>query len=462
MDDPRSTSAANLLALAEWAAAIDVEHIPPAVLRKAARLLADDLAATIGARDEPEVRRFHDRTLKRPARPEATVWRGGSGRTDRLSAAVANAVAADWLELDEGYRRTPCHGGLYVLPALLAHAEATRMPWGDVLRTLVLAYEIVTRVALAWQPRRLTMQAHGRFAAVGTAAAIGLATRLGAGELASAIGAAATLIGPAPRSHLEEGVMVRNVWPASGAWNGMMAVEWAVCGIVGATTALHDVYGTVLDGEAHPQELVAELGDRWAVLDGYTKVYACCQHLHSAVEAALDLRAAHAEVADAQGIAGICVECHPLALSLADAAPQTTLGARFSMPHAVAAALVIGEGGASAFSAPSLQDAPIARLRELVDMRPWTGALEPPSDRPARVIVTLRNGREVDAQCLSARGGPDRPLPEDTWRAKMLALAAPAYPAIVDVFDVLVLCDGHSLARDWAEITAHSSGRPAA
>lgn len=462
MSDLRSTSAANLLALAGWAAAIEVEHIHLGVLRKAARLLADDLAATIGARDEPEVRRFHDRVLQRAAPPEATVWRGGAGRTDRLSAAVANAVAADWLELDEGYRRTPCHGGLYVLPALLAHAEATRMPWGSVLRTLVLGYEIVARIALAWRPRRMTMQAHGRFAAVGAAAALGLATRLAAGELASAIGAAATLIGPAPRAHLEEGVLVRNAWPASGAWNGMMAVEWAACGIAGAATALHDVYGTVLDGEAHPEELVAQLGERWAVLDGYTKVYACCQHLHSAVEAALDLRVRHAEAASASEIAGISVECHPLALSLADAAPQTTLGAKFSMPHAVAAALALGDGGANAFSAPSLQDPLIVRLRNLVDMRPWTGALEPPNDRPARVCLKLRNGRAVAAQCLSARGGPDRPLPEDTWRAKMLALAVPAYPAIVEVFDVLVHCDGHSLSRDWADIARHASGRPVA
>ena len=32
------------------------------------------------------------------------------------------------------------------------------------------------------------------------------------------------------------------------------------------------------------------LGDAWAILDGYMKIYACCQHLHSLVEAALDVR----------------------------------------------------------------------------------------------------------------------------------------------------------------------------
>lgn len=452
MNDPRTTSAAHLQTLAEWTASVEIAHIPPAVLRKAARLLADDLAATIGARDEPEVRRFHGRVLQRRASPEATVWNGAGVRTDRLWAAVANAVAADWLELDEGYRPTPCHGGLYVLPALLAHAEATRMQFGDVLRALVLGYEIVTRVALTWRPRRMTMQAHGRFAAIGAAAGIGVATRLEARELAMSLGAAATVIGPSPRSHLEAGVLMRNAWPASGAWNGMMAIEWANCGITGAPTALHDVYGTVLDGDARPAELVAQLGDRWAVLDGYTKVYACCQHLHSAVEAAVDLRGRHPDAASVQDIKEIRVECHPLARSLSDATPHTTLGAKFSMPHAVAAALVFGDGGAMAFSAQVLHDPTVARLRRLVKMRAWTGGLEPPNDRPARIVVTLRAGREVTGECLSARGGPDRPLPEDAWRDKMLALAVPAYPAIVEVFDVLVHCDSASLDRSWLEI----------
>ncbi len=452
MNDPRIASAANLQRLAEWAVAVELAHIPPAVLRKAARLLADDLAATIGARDEPEIGRFHQRVLQRQATAEATVWNGGKSRTDRISAAVANALAADWLELDEGYRPTPCHGGLYVLPALLAHAEATRMQFGDVLRALVLAYEIVTRVALTWRPRRMTMQAHGRFAAIGAAAAIGVAARLDPRALAMALGSAATLIGPGPRSHLEAGVLMRNAWPASGAWNGMMAIEWADCGITGAPTALHDVYGTVLDCETHPAELVAQLGERWAVLDGYTKVYACCQHLHSAVEAAVDLRDRHPEEASVQHIEEICVECHPLALSLADATPQTTLGAKFSMPHAVAAALVLGDGGAKAFSHQALHDPAIARLRCLVKMRPWTGPLEPPNDRPARILVSLGSGTELTGECLSARGGPDRPLPQDVWRDKMLALAVPAYPAIANVFDVLVHCDARSLARPWHEI----------
>ena len=200
--------------------------------------MADDLAAIVGARDEPEVAAFHARALGRARLAEATVFRGGRRRTDRLSAAVANAVAADWLELDEGYRMAPCHAGLYVLPALLAEAEASNLPFREMLRALVLGYEIATRVARAWTPRAMNMQSHGRYSAVGAAAGVALARGADARLLVAALGTAVTLTGPSPRNHLAEGILARNVWPAAGAWSGSMAVDWAECGIAGAARRL--------------------------------------------------------------------------------------------------------------------------------------------------------------------------------------------------------------------------------
>ena len=458
MNNVRKASGEGVRALMYWANGIEVGDIPPSVLQKAARILADDLAAMIGARDEPEVARFHKAILGQVRPAEATVLRGGRPRTDRVSAAVANAVAADWLELDEGYRPTPCHAGLYVLPALLAHAEAGNLRCDEMLRALVLGYEFVTRIARSWIPSAMTMQSHGRYGAIGAAAGVGFASRLAAEPLLAALGGAATLIGPGPRNHLAEGVLVRNVWPASAAWNGMMAVEWARCGIGGIPEAFYDVYSTVLGGEAQPEQLTEGLEERWAVLEGYTKIYACCQHLHSAVEAALDLRAREPGLAAPGAIASVAVETHPLALPLADPTPRTTLGAKFSMPHSVAAALLRGNGGATAFDAHALEDPAIRELRVRVSTSAWMPSLPPPNDRPARVSVQLHDGRTVTSECLSSRGGPDRPLPADTWAEKMHALAAPAYPGIVNVFKKLVRCQPACLAQRWPDTVLEIAG----
>ena len=106
--------------LLEWAHAARAASIPEAVLRKAAMVIADNIAAAVAARAEPEVERVHEQLLAAGGRAEATLFRGGAQRTDRISAALGNGIAGSWCELDEGYRLAPCHAGLYTLPALLA------------------------------------------------------------------------------------------------------------------------------------------------------------------------------------------------------------------------------------------------------------------------------------------------------------------------------------------------------
>lgn len=441
----RDETIEQLTGLVRWA--WEQRSLPPAVRARSAQVLADDLAATIAARDEPEVAAFQRRTLETAALAEATIWRGGQARTDRMSAAVANALAGDWLELDEGYRPVACHAGLYVLPALLAEAEATDLTCADVLHALAIGYEVVTRIARAWTQRELTMQAHGRYAALGAAAGLALARRLDERQMLSALGAAATFIGPAPRNHLEEGVLIRNAWPASGAWHGFMSLEWSRCGMGGAPGALFDVYSTVLGGQVDPSRLTQALGGSWAVMEGYTKVFACCQHLHAAVQAALEF--APLAVEEVQAIE---VRCHPLAMAFAESRPATSLGAKFSMPHAVAATLVLGTGGAPAFAAGTLHDPRIAALRGKVVMSSWQGDLAPPNDRPARVLVSLHDGRRLESECLSAPGTPANPLPADAWRAKVRELAAPAYPRFPDVMDELFAGEAHRLAQPWRDV----------
>lgn len=451
-DDGRAEIAAGVRRLIDWAAGCTLADIPKPVLERAATVLADDLAAMIGARDEPEVAKFHARVIERARHHEATVLRGGRARVARIDAAVANAVAADWLELDEGYRPTPCHAGLYVLPALLATAEAENRRCDELLRAITLGYEVVTRIARAWRPRALNMQSHGRYSAIGAAAAAALLQRLDADTMFQAVTAAATLTNPSPRSHLVAGALVRNVWPAHGAWSGMMAVEWAGCGIGGAPDAFFDVYSDVLGGTPEPAVLTKELGASWALLEGYTKIHACCQHLHATVEALLELRPALLAAAPLDGIEAIDIATHALARPLMNPRPDTTLGAKFSMPHAVAAALVMGSGGAEAFASDTLARHDIDALRQRVRVKAYSPELPPPNDRPARAFVRLRDGRTLTAECLSARGGADRPLPPETVTEKLVQLAAPVYPAIEGTLSPVRALDSRTLGRGWREL----------
>ena len=439
-------------ALTTWAEDVEIGAMPAAVLERALAVLCDDLAVIVGARDEPEVAAFHRNVLDRAERREATVFRGGRPMTDRISAAVANAVAADWLELDEGYRITPCHAGLHVIPALAATAEARDLPLADVLRALVLGYEIVTRVARCWEPPHFNHQTHARYGAVGACAAVALALRASAPLVQSALAAAATLTTAGPRSHLVSGALVRNVWPAQAAWSGMMSVEWAECGIGGSIDGLHDVYTMLLGTAAQPPVLTNNLGEAFAIMDGYTKVFACCQHLHSAIEATLALRDEVLRAGGMDAIVDIAVATHPAALALVNAHPATTLAAKFSLPHAVAAALATGSGGADAFFANTLNAPAIAPLRERVHAESYLPLPAPPHDRPARVAIRLHDGRVITSECRSAAGGPDRPFAPDVVFAKARGLTEPVYPNFVPVFEDLRRLDATRLATGWRRI----------
>ena len=423
----------ELRPLLEWAATRRWRDLPGGVRRRARWILADDLAAMIAAASEPEVEAYRRLVEGRAAVREATIVGPGLPKTDRWQAASANGVAITWCELDEGFRLATCHAGAYAIPALLAEADAADLTLADVLTSLVVSYECVTRFATCFRSRTPKVHTHALWSPVGAALAVSHARRFHAGQMFDAVSAATTLGSLGPRPHLVEGVLVRNGWAAAGAVAGMQCADWAQCGIGGAASSAPAVYRDILGAEVDAVALTSGLGKTWAVESGYHKLHACCQHGHSAVEAIQDaLREAPIE---ADAIDSIEAFTHPLAYSLSNAHPQTGLGAKFSMPHMIAATLVYGSADPASFAPSALGDPRVARLRERVRLMRYEGDLTPPFDRPARLVISLRNGERRIAECRSARGGPDRPLADAELRDKIVRLSSPVLPKMSRLVD---------------------------
>ncbi len=437
----------GVAALASWAMALEWDAVPVPIRERAALVLADDLAAIVAARAEPELIAFQAGIEKSSGAPEATVFNASALRLDRYSAALANGGASDWCELDSGYRRAVGHAGIYCLPALLAEAEATNATGEAVLRALVVGYETVARIARCFSWKSLSLHPHGSLAAIGAASAVAALRRLSDQEYAAVVNTAATMVLPGPFNHAIEGALVRNVWPGVGAWTGMRAVDWCLSGITGRPQSLHDVFATGFGGTCAPDALSAELGVEWALADGYHKVHACCQYAHSAIEAMLEVLP---EIG-ADAIESIHVETHWRGQTLDNASPATTLAAKFSMQHVLATTLVHGHAGAQAFAATTLTDPRIAELRDKTTIGAWEPEPVWPNDRPARIICTLADGRRQVAECLSARGGPDRPFSSDEIVSKALGIVAEPYPEMAHVLRAVVSLDPVVLQSPWDE-----------
>ena len=458
-DGQEEAIAEGLSELAEWSAALSWDEVPDPVRRRIARLFADDLAAIVAARAEPELRAFVAGLARASGPAEATVFDGRGRRLDRYSAALANGSAADWCELDGGYRKALCHAGLYCLPAVLAEGEAAGHSIADMLRALLIGYETVSRVARTFERSDLVLHPHGSIAAVGAAAAVAALRRHEPDTAAAAISTAATLVAPGPFNHAIEGALVRNVWPGLGAAAGLRAVDWAEIGITGLRTSLHDVYAVALGATARPERLTGGLGVSWAVADGYHKVHACCQYGHAAVEATLDLLASMPRVDPSRDLRRIRIDAHWRARKLDNLHPATTLAAKFSLQHILATTAHHGHAGAPAFHAGTLREPAIAALREKVAIGPFEPELDPPNDRPARVTWELADGSRVARECLSARGGPDRPFSEAEIRAKIRGIVDAPYPALSGAMMELMDLAPGALARPWRETVA--AARPA-
>ncbi|MCC6710665.1 MAG: MmgE/PrpD family protein [Gammaproteobacteria bacterium] len=450
----RAQAAGTLRELMRWAAGACAHPLPEPVRRRAAMILVDDIGAIVAGSREPQVKRAREgfmRTASSAA--EATVLADGAPRLDRYSAACANGMAITWCELDEGFRNAACHAGAYTIPALIAEAEARGLSVVQVVRAVCVAYEVTTRFALAYPFPGFCVHPHAAFATIGAAAAVSLVRGHDAKMMQDTITGAASMTFAGPFDTAVEGSLVRNGWTAAGAWVGMRAADWAEAGIAGGIDTPYDVFATNFRTRAIPEALSEGLGMGWSVTDGYHKMFACCNYAHAAVEATLDLRSRLQKYKISE-IEEIVVETGPGGLALTTVEPETVLAAKFSIPHAVAAATQLGTGGAAAFAYGTLHDAAIAGLRRRVKLAAFADVGPPPRDRPARVTWKFLGGTEISAVVENPRGGADQPFDEPTLLSKLAENTRAVFPAAPKLLAAIIAGEKPALARDWRETVA--------
>jgi 2-methylcitrate dehydratase PrpD len=427
--EQRVQIAAGLKALCEWAVKAVKAPLPPQIYRRAAMVISDDIAAIVAASTEPQVQDAQKLVLKGGGQQEASVFGPRRARGTKEQAAAANGVAICWAELDEGYRPLPCHAGAYIVPALLAEAEAEDASVDEVVATVAVAYEVTTRIAQTFPFPSLTAHPHGVFNAIGAGAALALLRGYDARTLYGVLTSAATMVAVGPFNHAIEGGLVRNIWTSIGATAGFRAADFAPLGITGLDSALHDVYAVCLGCDVKPEQMTQGLGGTvWQIESGYHKMHACCQYIHAAVEASMEL-AKRLPASGAKKIKGIEVETHARGLALSVVEPDTVLAAKFSVPHTVAAVAAFGSAGPKSFESSTLKQPVMSDLRNKVSLVPHDGVGPFPNDRPARVHWTFDDGEKWTAECVNARGGADQPFSEGELFTKFQDLTVGVYPA---------------------------------
>ncbi|KPL51299.1 2-methylcitrate dehydratase [Prosthecomicrobium hirschii] len=403
-----------LTTFARFARRTRYEDLPEEVVARTRLVILDCIGAMLAGRREPEV-------------AEAERRLGRTGRSgSKLLRAFLGGTAGTMLEIDEGNQYARGHPGIHVVPAVLALAADRKVTGASAILATALGYEIGARIGIA-SKLRVTMHPHGTWGTVGAALAVARLRGAGAGEIAETINVASSLGLTTSRRTMLEGATVRNTYAGFSNMLGIMAHDLVRSGFTGEVDGVGSVYGGIAADDWRPEEMVRDLGTRWEIARNYFKRHAACRYNHGALDALARIVAEAGGRLDPEAIRAIEVKTYVWAAQLDHPEPASMLAAKFSMPFSLATFIVNGGATLDAFRDPAREDAVTRALarRVRVDEDPALTAMLP-GLRPARVTVTLTDGRVFTAEALTNKGDTEDPYAATEVEAKFMEVAAPA------------------------------------
>jgi 2-methylcitrate dehydratase PrpD len=391
---------------------------PTGSVADAARLLLlDSLGCMITGLGHATPRRFADALAI--TMPGAVRLPGCAAGLSEAGAAAVLAAAMCWDEANEGLARAHGRPALAVAPLCIAALAAGRVSPRAVHNAFALGYEIAGRAGEIWRIRP-GMHVDGSWHALGAAAAAARLTGGDVAEVARAIRLTACQIPLALYAPIAAGMDGRNSYPAHAVLLGAMSAAAARAGMDAPVDGLAEARRIALLHEAPAMRAPA---GEWLIEQAYIKPFAGVRHAHYAAAAALELRAAIADRLD--DVTAIRLETYAEALRYAaNRAPARAIQAQFSLSWAVAAALMQGDLGPSAYTDAALADPALRRLEGLVELTEDT-ALTSAEKRGARLIVTLASGESHQASVGAIAGDPGHVLDAAAVMAKCQRFAAP-------------------------------------
>jgi 2-methylcitrate dehydratase PrpD len=334
---------------------------------------------------------------------------------------LLNGLAGRSIELCEGHRYVSCQGAVQALPTALACAEWLQRSGRETLAGLVFGYEVAARLGAAVTMRPLAHQ-NGQAPLLGAVGAGARMHGLTGDQTSLALRIGAVLVLTPGYTNAVAGATALNVAGGMSAFAGTLAPELALAGVAAQPDAIEEAFGRLVGDGFRPEAVTAELGQRWEITRNYFRLRACCNPIYSALDALEDILAEHALRPEA--IARVDVATYRFAAHMREPDPINDFAAKYSLPHAAAALIVRGTAGYHAFTGEAVRDPTIAAIRRRVDVRedPALNA-SVPRLKPARVTVTLTDGRQLTRLRESARGDFQDPYRDDEVRAKFRELA---------------------------------------
>ena len=405
--------------LAKFCTDFNLQSAPCEIVERSKLYFLDTLGSVIVGTDEASTQIFADFADTMYGKGKCTVF-GYDFYSTPIGAALVNGMAGHAAELDDDHRITALHPGTVVFPTVVAMAQHCNASGETTLEALIVGYEIMVRVGLAFDGKqdRIGFHTTSTCGVFGATAAAGFILGLNSGQMSQALGMAGSLA-----CGIQE-------WKSDGSWTKRMhAGKAAEAGITCAFAAMNGYTGPskVFEGsygflkafsgtqESYPELITANLGTTYYGMQTAFKLYACCRFSHQLIDAVLDLKWEHG--IDASQIEQCTVRMYrsgynalfePADLSYR---PKTNVDAQFSAPYIVAIALIEGAPLPHHFEKEYFTDNQIISLIDRIQGIPVDEYEKHfPDKYPTEVIIRLKSGEEFRRFEDLASGDPDKPI----------------------------------------------------
>lgn len=339
--------------------------------------------------------------------------------------ALTSGICSHVIELDDGHRVGMVHSGAPVISALLAVAEKYPVSSKDLLRGIIIGYEVAIRLACAVQPSHKLKFYHATGTCGTVGAAMGIATMLKFDfEQTKSAFSAATTSAAGILEMIDGDTQMKPYNAGRAAMDGVTAAFIGKARFKSPDDALGGKRGflKVMTDEPKLKYVTDFTGEKYMIESIYRKPYAACRHCHPVIEAALHIRGKNGF--DINSIDSINVNTYELAVEGHEHVQiEGENSAKMSIPYSLAVALYTGKAGMDEFMVDRIKDPMVLGITKKVSVNAndeLTALC--PQKRVAIVTIRTANG-EYSERVDYPKGEPENPLTREELEDKFRGLA---------------------------------------
>ncbi len=425
--------------LAEFAADLRYEDLPPEVGERTKLLILDVAGIMVRARHDAEstdsligaVERLG--LVKGDRSNEACSVLGDGRGYAPAAAALLNGALAHSLDFDDTHAEASLHSSAPIVPAALAAAEMTDASGRDLIAACVVGYEVQIRLSQSLVPKDHYDRGYHPTATCGVFGATAAAGRLlglDAAGIESAFGIALSQAAGSMQ-FLADGAWTKRSHVGQAAQNGLICATMAAEGFKGPKQAFEGRWGFLhaYSPNPRPERATSELGGRWETLELGVKPFPSCRYTHAAMDAILQLRERHGiDAAQVESMdCGVPETGWKIVGQGEDAKqnPQSVVDGQFSMPFCGAVVLRTGnmvwDDYKTHLTDPETLDL-TKRVRCVVDD---DAERDFPETMAGKATVRMKSGETFEAYVQTPKGEPGNFMSQAEFRAKFDGLCRP-------------------------------------